>query len=103
MLNIVIYHKGEESAMLQYIQNNWKREEFIDHDDEGQPIEIVRGIRSDVIKVPIISVNVKKGAERVCIYTTKRRHSPVFTLEGQKAKQLTVLENYVAGLLKRQI
>ena len=97
-MNVVLYYK-EGSGLLEHFQNNWNRRVEHERDEEGELIEVIKGIHPRVANVEFISTPISKGSESVKIYTSKNRQTPVFTLEGPKARQLKVLEDYVKGLL----
>ena len=97
---IVLYHK-ENSGLLEHFENNWKRKIEHERDEEGELIEIIRGVHPKVAAVEFNSVTITKGAEEVKIYANRKRDIPLFTLQGLKARQLQVLEDYTKGLLKR--
>jgi hypothetical protein len=100
MINILIHCK-EDSKILDNFQKNWKRETYTSTDDEGYEVELTKGIRQSVTGVPVRTVTITSGAEKVQLVDTRKEDSPLFTLEGPKALQLTVLEDYLVGLLKR--
>jgi len=109
MLQIIVNHNPNKSKfkILENFEENWVQEEYPVLDDNGDKVIIggivtmeTVGISAKCAKVPVIKVEVKNG-ESILIVDSKNKTAPLFTLQGSKALQLTVLENQLTGLLKQ--
>lgn len=104
MINIAVYFNEEKNnnKFLISFQENWKQEIIESTDDEGHEVMFKTGLSDKLSEVPVTFIPITKGAERVTLVNGRRYDAPLFTLEGPKALQTQVLQDYLTGLLKRQ-
>lgn len=109
MITIIVNHNPNKQGckVLQHFEENWKQVEellFNDNgeptlDEEGKQLTFLSGLRPEIAAVPVIKQTVS-GGESIKIADDKDLRVALFTLEGNKALQLNVLENQLMGILK---
>lgn len=96
---ILSYSDGKKSCNIKkHFENNWTSKEVEKKDDQGETIIVKQGIRPDLVDIPVYP---RKGlVEFIKVFDKTNNDDPILTLEGQKALQLNILEQFIIGYIK---